>query len=69
MLEFGKVLLTKKQIGFFMKVKSDEIEKYIKKNLNSTREEIASYFGVSVETVRLHTNKLGYFIVKQWKKK
>ena len=52
-----------------MKVKSDEIEKYIKKNLNSTREEIASYFGVSVETVRLHTNKLGYFIVKQWKKK
>lgn len=49
-----------------MKATAEQIEKYIKKHPEASREQIALHFEASIETVRRRVNELGYVMRKVW---
>lgn len=49
-----------------MKITDEQLRKYIEKHTNASKEKIAAHFGISAETVRTRTAKLGYVYKKIW---
>lgn len=49
-----------------MKITDEQLKKYIEKHTNVSKEKIAAHFGISAETVRTRTAKLGYVYKKIW---